>query len=131
MDPRLLKDSAFLGNLNLCELRLMKDGDLDWMILIPKREGVVEWMDLSSEEQQILTHEITLVSRALQTFGKGDKLNIGSLGNIVSQFHLHIVYRKKTDRAWPGSIWGTQMQSAFNEKSIEYWRASLGELFQT
>lgn len=131
MDPRLIKDSVFLGNLKLCELRLMKDGDVDWMILIPKREGVVEWIDLSHEEQQQLTQEIALVSRALQTFGKGDKLNIGTLGNIVSQFHLHIVYRKKTDRAWPGAIWGTQMRSAFEEKAVDYWRTSLGELFQT
>jgi diadenosine tetraphosphate (Ap4A) HIT family hydrolase len=40
-----------------------------------------------------------------------DKINIGALGNVVSQFHFHVIARYKNDRAWPNSIWGTSVKS--------------------
>ena len=35
-----------------------------------------------------------------------DKVNIGMMGNVVSQLHLHLVLRRKDDPAWPGPVWG-------------------------
>jgi diadenosine tetraphosphate (Ap4A) HIT family hydrolase len=35
-----------------------------------------------------------------------DKLNIGALGNIVRQLHVHVVARTEGDAAWPGPVWG-------------------------
>lgn len=131
MDPRLLNDSVFLGQMKFCELRLMKDADLEWMILVPKRNGIIEWTDMTREEQLQLSQEIHLVCVALQQHGKGEKLNIATLGNVVAQFHLHIVYRKRGDRAWPGPIWGSEMNKNFDSHKIEFWRSHLRELFQT
>lgn len=122
MDKRLTKDSVLIHEFTLSQLRLMKDGELDWFILIPKREGVVEWVDLNLDEQKLLLEEINLVSRKLQSFGQGQKLNIASLGNVVSQFHLHIVHRREGDRAWPGPIWGTSAQSEFDEAKVPFWK---------
>ena len=31
-----------------------------------------------------------------------DKINIGMLGNVVSQLHVHVVLRKINDVAWQG-----------------------------
>ena len=37
---------------------------------------------------------------------KPDKLNIGTLGNLVPQLHMHHVARYISDQAWPGPVWG-------------------------
>jgi len=35
-----------------------------------------------------------------------DKVNIAAIGNMVSQFHFHVIGRWKTDPYWPGVVWG-------------------------
>ena len=40
------------------------------------------------------------------------------LGNVVSQLHLHLVLRKKSDPAWPGPVWGYNFKNKLDEKSI-------------
>ena len=34
-----------------------------------------------------------------------DKINIATLGNMVAQFHMHVVARFKTDPLWPQGVW--------------------------
>ena len=46
------------------------------------------------------------ISRWLQAHTKADKINIAALGNVVSQLHLHVVARHRSDPAWPATIWG-------------------------
>ena len=50
--------------------------------------------------------EIALASEALRALPQVDKINVGALGNIVRQLHVHIVARKIGDAAWPGPVWG-------------------------
>jgi diadenosine tetraphosphate (Ap4A) HIT family hydrolase len=33
-------------------------------------------------------------------------MNIGALGNMVAQLHLHVIVRWQGDICWPGPIWG-------------------------
>lgn len=35
-----------------------------------------------------------------------EKLNVGALGNITPQLHVHVVGRRSDDPAWPGPVWG-------------------------
>jgi diadenosine tetraphosphate (Ap4A) HIT family hydrolase len=35
-----------------------------------------------------------------------EKLNVGALGNMVPQLHVHVIGRFKGDPAWPGPVWG-------------------------
>ena len=42
-----------------------------------------------------------------------DKLNVGALGNRVSQLHVHIVARFAGDAAWPGPVWGSGSAQAY------------------
>lgn len=131
MDQRLTDDTIHIAHLGLCELRQMKDGELDWFVLIPKRQNIVEWIDLTNEEQLTLCQEIDLVCSVVLKHGTGDKLNIATLGNVVSQFHLHIVYRKKGDRAWPGPIWGTKGDDLFRVNESEKWISIFAALAQS
>lgn len=121
LSPRLENDSVFIADLNLCELRLLKDGDLDWFLLIPKKNNIVEFCDLSREEQYLLSDELSFVSSTLGKNSKFDKINVASIGNIVNQMHYHVVARRKSDRAWPGTIWGTTAQNPFNGQKAEFW----------
>lgn len=128
IDPQIEKNSIPLCDLSLCQLRLQKDGELDWMILIPKRTGLVEWSDLSAEEQNLLTGEIDFTCRLLKAFGMVEKLNIGSLGNIVPQLHIHIVGRRASDRAWPGPIWGTVTEKLITQEREKFWQEKASEV---
>lgn len=122
MDERLQRDSDFLKQLELCELRLMKDGELDWFLLVPRVEGAQEIIDLTSSDQEILMKEIDYVCRELKNHNSG-KLNIGALGNVVRQLHIHILARNEGDRAWPGPIWGTKSNIDFDPERLTFWKS--------
>ena len=124
LDSRLVNDSEHIATFDLSELRLIKDGELDWFMLIPLRENTIEWCDLSLEDQQVLCIEIDKVSKLLKSEG-ADKVNIGALGNMVPQLHIHIIGRIKSDRAWPNAIWGTQSKNDFNSSRVDYWKSKL------
>ena len=107
LDPQLAEDTDFVCDLDLCAVRLMKDARFPWIILVPKRPGVTEVHDLSAEERTVLIEEIAKVAGALKTATGARKINIGALGNIVRQLHVHIAARFEGDAAWPGPIWGS------------------------
>ncbi|WP_102961104.1 HIT domain-containing protein [Mangrovicella endophytica] len=106
LDPRLTRDTFAVGRLGLCELRLMNDRRWPWLILVPQRNDVVEFHELTPLDQTMLTFEVSLVAPVLKRITRADKLNIGTLGNVVSMFHLHIVARSAGDANWPGPVWG-------------------------
>ena len=122
INERIEQDSWFIKDLELCQLRLIKD-ELIWFVLIPKIEEAVELTDLSIEDQQQVLKEVNFVASKLKLHHTYDKLNVASIGNIVSQLHIHIVARLKTDRAWPGVIWGnkSQSQSLLSNDDIQKW----------
>jgi diadenosine tetraphosphate (Ap4A) HIT family hydrolase len=121
IDKRILKDSVFIKRLELCELRLMKDGDCSWFVLVPMRDKVIEWCDLSPSDQILLTKEIDFVCQNLKRFDKPDKINIGALGNMVPQFHIHVIARYNHDRAWPGAIWNTKSKKTYQDYMSDIW----------
>ncbi len=102
-----LKDNlVFVGELGLSSLLLMPDSSVPWVVLVPQRNGIREWHELLMEDQKTLLLEMNKVSLVFSELFKPDKLNIGALGNIVEQFHLHIICRYKNDKAWPAPMWG-------------------------
>ena len=56
------------------------------------------------------------LGKFIKSAEKYDKVNIGMLGNIVSQLHLHIVLRKKNDAAWPGPVWGWELTTNLDQE---------------
>lgn len=122
MDKRLVQDTEFICQLNLSKLMLMRDGDLDWFILVPDKENVSELIDLNPNEQIELMHEVDLVSRKLRDYTLLDKINVAALGNVVSQLHIHVLARYKNDRAWPAPIWGTKSKKQFDFNRVDFWK---------
>ena len=110
-DPAFDAGSMLLIELDLCQVRLQLDGRWPWMILIPRREGLAEIEDLAASDRLDLMDEILLAGRAVRAMGEAlgrpvEKLNIGALGNITRQLHVHVVGRRADDAAWPGPVWG-------------------------
>ena len=107
IDPRLEADSVFVADGPLSQVRLMDDSRFPWLLLIPRVASASEWIDLDGGQQRLLLAEINQLSQLLRTEPGVSKLNIGALGNIVRQLHVHLVGRHEGDPAWPGPVWGS------------------------
>ena len=105
LNSRLAADTILVGELPLSQLRLMDDQRFLWLVLVPRKADVCEIIDLDARERGALMEEIADVSTFLRARG-AEKINIGALGNIVRQLHVHVVARVVGDEAWPGPVWG-------------------------
>lgn len=103
---RLEADSHFLTDWPLCQVRLMDDARFPWLVLVPRRGGLEEWGELNPEDSARLAEEIGKAGRVLTQMFRPTKVNVGALGNIVRQMHVHVIARFDTDAAWPGPVWG-------------------------
>jgi diadenosine tetraphosphate (Ap4A) HIT family hydrolase len=106
LHPQLQNDTTSVGDLPLCRVLAINDTDYPWLILVPRRAGIVEIIDLDEDDRALLINEIGQASRVLKAVTGCDKLNIGAIGNIVAQLHIHIVARRKDDPLWPKPVWG-------------------------
>ena len=107
LDDAFVATSQAVGDLSLSHVRLHDDARYPWIVLIPRREALRELEDLAREDLAILTDEILAAGRAVRALGfTVDKLNVGALGNVTPQLHVHVVGRRIGDAAWPGPVWG-------------------------
>ena len=107
IDPRLAGDSTPVQSLRLCDLRLVNDSRFPWLLLVPRRAGMAEIIELEKPDRAVLYEEIVAVSTALKAATGCDKLNIAALGNAVRQLHVHVIARFHGDAAWPRPVWGS------------------------
>ena len=106
LHERLAADTAPIGELSLSRVLLMDDSRFPWIILVPRYPSAIEICDLSEADRRVVVEEIALGSKVLQRRHGIEKINIGALGNLVPQLHIHVIGRHKTDAAWPGPVWG-------------------------
>jgi diadenosine tetraphosphate (Ap4A) HIT family hydrolase len=106
LNSRLAADTVFAADWPLCRVLLMNDARYPWLVLVPRRTGLVEIADLGAAERAVLTEEVVRAGAAVQAMLPGAKLNVGALGNLVAQLHVHVVGRVPGDPAWPGPVWG-------------------------
>lgn len=109
--PAILASSHALADLGLCQVRLQDDARFPWLVLLPRQAGARELEDLSEADRARLMSEIVWAGAAARAIGSGlgrpvEKLNVGALGNITPQLHVHVVGRRTDDAAWPGPVWG-------------------------
>jgi diadenosine tetraphosphate (Ap4A) HIT family hydrolase len=106
LDERLRADTHPLGESDLSLLLLFDDARYPWTILVPRREGLAELFELSAGDARELWEDSLVLGRAMHRAFGAHKLNVGALGNVVRQLHLHHVVRQAGDPAWPGPVWG-------------------------
>jgi len=83
------------------------------------QQGLTELYQLSKIDNSLLNNEIIKLSKILVDEFHADKINIGSLGNIVSQLHIHVVARKVDDPAWPLPVWGYEKPVKYKKSQSE------------
>ena len=131
LHPRLAEDTVEVTRLPLCRVLLMKDRRFLWLLLVPEREGVREIAELPPADRAELIEEIARASDVLTRLFRPDKLNVGALGNVVPQLHVHVVARFSTDPAWPGPVWGSGTALPYTGGELEEIRELLAAAFQS
>ena len=112
LDERLESDSHLTVTHKHIQIRLADDTRYFWVILVPtisrdqNSTFISEIHDLPSPIATDLWSLASKIGKWLQAHTEADKINIAALGNVVSQLHLHIVARHRSDPAWPAPIWG-------------------------
>lgn len=119
LDPRLEADTLAVADWPLCRVRLMNDARYPWLILVPRRAGLVEILDLDPAARALLMDEIVRASEALRILPGVSKINVGALGNIVQQLHIHVIGRRSGDPAWPGPVWGHSPARAYGAEEAQ------------
>jgi len=106
LHPRLTGDTTPVADWALSRVLLMNDARYPWLVLVPRRHDAVELFDLSEPDRRVLIEEVAQAGRLLMTVSGATKINVGALGNLVAQLHVHVVARHSGDPAWPGPVWG-------------------------
>lgn len=119
LHPQLAADTIEVGNHALCKVLLMNDSQYPWLILVPQRPDIREVYELSANDQQRLWQEVSQTGKALMDLHQGFKLNIGALGNMVPQLHIHLIVRQTNDAAWPGPVWGVKSAQAYATEALQ------------
>lgn len=131
LDQRLAQDTFHIGTLELCHILLMNDARFPWLILVPQLEHTSELTDLDQGQAATLMDEIRLTSYVMQTLAKPDKINVATLGNIVSQLHIHVVGRFLSDPAWPNPVWGFELRQPYPPHAAQALIEKTQEIFVT
>jgi len=129
LDPRLAADTFALGDARLSRILLMNDARFPWLVLAPRRANLAEIADLSPDERALLMEEIVAISQALSQRQGVEKINVGALGNIVRQLHVHIVGRSRSDAAWPGPVWGSGARQPYRDAAARQLLRELAQAF--
>ncbi|MGZ6014453.1 MAG: HIT domain-containing protein [Phenylobacterium sp.] len=123
IDPAFIATSEALGDLALSHVRLQADARFPWIVLIPRRDGARELEDLTAGERDVLMDEILQAGGAVRAIADAlgrpaPKLNIGQLGNITAQLHVHVIARRPEDAAWPAPVWGFGVAEAYDPEAL-------------
>lgn len=119
LHPQLANDTGHIGDLTLSQVRVMHDANYPWLLLVPRRAGASEIIDLDPDERVQLMTEISDAGRALKSVTRCDKLNIAAIGNMVPQLHIHVVARRRDDAAWPRPVWGAAPPRAYEPTALD------------
>ncbi len=124
LSPAFVATSQAVADLKLCSARLQLDARWPWIVLIPRKLGVRELEHLSPANRAQLMDEIVLAGGAVRAIGAAlgrpiDKLNVGQLGNVTPQLHVHVVGRRADDAAWPGPVWGVGEAAPHSAEALD------------
>ncbi len=129
LDSRLSQNAWFVCDLALSQVYFKNESRFPWFLLVPKVLHLEEFFQLSPTERYQLTDEIIWVQHTLKKHFTVQKINTGALGNIVRQFHVHVIGRIEDDTLWPHSVWqqayGAQPYDTEPKALIEALRQTL------
>jgi diadenosine tetraphosphate (Ap4A) HIT family hydrolase len=117
LHPQLQADTFPVTDLQLCRVLLLNDCNYPWVVLVPRRDALREIHQLDAPTRHLLMDEVATVAEAMEKAFDAHKMNIGALGNMVSQLHVHVIARYQEDAAWPSPVWGKVPAKPYDEQS--------------
>ncbi|MGO4707189.1 HIT domain-containing protein [Microvirga sp. 2MCAF38] len=130
LDSRLQADTIPIGDLSLSSVLLLNDARFPWFVLVPRIPDASELTDLSDDQAATLMREIRLATGVMASLARPDKVNVGALGNIVTQLHVHVIGRFRSDPAWPGPVWGHGTRTPYPDHATTALIERAAALFQ-
>lgn len=119
LNPRLADGGHDFGKHGICRILLKNNAIFPWFILVPEvDESITELHELRQSDYMSVCASIRRISRFMDTHFQLKKINIGSMGNIVPQMHIHIVARSESDPAWPGVVWGCSESRLYPDAEV-------------
>jgi diadenosine tetraphosphate (Ap4A) HIT family hydrolase len=101
-----------------CRVLLKNEAEFPWFLVVPE-VGVEDLHELSEEEYGRVMRVVREVSRFVSGYFEVEKLNVGCIGNVVRQMHIHVVGRRLDDGAWPGLVWAYDKKRRYEEGEAE------------
>lgn len=131
VDERIQSGSFLLGDWPLSRVFLKDEALYPWFILVPRKNNVQELHQLVKEDRELLMEEINQLSLLVNDYFNPDKLNIGALGNVVPQLHVHVIARTQLDGLWPQGVWQSSMiATPYDEERLRVLLPALRDLIQ-
>ena len=119
LHSKLAADTFEVLSLKVSQLLLMNDARYPWLILVPQVSDMRDLHNLSAKQYHSVTQEIAQVSKVLESVTQAHKMNVGALGNMVPQLHIHIIARQTNDAAWPAPVWGVGEAQPYSQDAAK------------
>jgi len=127
LHPQLRADSLTVGQLPLCDLRLVNDSRFPWCLLIPRIPDITELHHLPTAHRQSMMSEVETLSTYLLENTEATKINVAALGNMVPQLHIHVIGRHSLDPAWPNPVWSAGSAEHYKKTNAQALIVALRE----
>ena len=106
LDPRIAADTIAIPGTRPFKPLLMNDKRWPWIIIVPEFPDARDIEDIHHGGLEPIIGMLADVSKTLKEMNVCDSTNVGTLGNVVTQMHWHVVGRREGDPNWPGPVWG-------------------------
>lgn len=114
-----LEKRRLIVDLPLSKVLLEDRKHYPWVLLVPRKPGIVRMMDLSLEDQQQLMVELDFVQKAMWNEFKPKQINVAAIGNRIPQLHVHVIARYEDDPAWPGTVWDHEVRDPCDSHLVQ------------
>ena len=117
LDKQLEADCRVLGEAQNALVLLHGNALVPWFIIVPK-VAVFDLHELDPATQVGLLGLMNGISRFVKKEFAVSKMNVGAIGNVVRQMHIHIIGRSESDFCWPAVVWGQSRQEPYREEEV-------------
>lgn len=120
LNDRLAQGGFNLGKIGINTLLLKNNSLYPWFILVPEvDDSIIDLHQLNSTQYQSTCEAIYKISQFIETQFPIKKVNVGAIGNLVPQLHIHLIGRSEDDLDWPNPVWGTSHKKVYDSNEVE------------
>jgi diadenosine tetraphosphate (Ap4A) HIT family hydrolase len=131
ISEQLESDKQLICDLKLSAVYLNNDKQWPWVVLVPRKNDMVEFTDLEECERMELMREMSAVQKAIvEGWPEVSKMNLGMIGCVCRQLHVHVLGRFVGDCCWPQPVWGAAKAVKYEEREKVETCAKIRELLR-